>query len=168
MSYCKSLEQPWFYDKIVITIIIHGIWVSLVSITLMALRIVKFDGYNMPHLITIDWQTHAFLAVCTIMNNIIGPLASNTVDPWIINTLQKDGEPIIQGWSKPKVIFMVSFYRMMGWFDYMLFLIIAINRMDMLIIGIGVNTITISCVNYWHLKLKKEDIINYQPPNYIA
>lgn len=82
------------------------------------------------------WTRWSAVSVYTFLNHAISGTAGNVVDPWIMNEVQDDSHSRLR-FSKRKAFFMIIFYKIAGWIDYVLYLVIALSRLDLMIIGMA-------------------------------
>ena len=87
--------------------------------------------------VTIDsvatWWIVAFVT-CT--NQIISSYAGDVVDPWITNELNDDKVAHIR-YGYYRTLMGVALYRAAGWLDYIVFLFLALKRLDFMLLGAG-------------------------------
>lgn len=156
-------------DTILLWVTIYVSWVISSFLVLVYFgsldNIVVFGPGNSPAMIgslKLDtWLRWSSIATYTFFNHAISGTSSNIIDPWIMNEVQDDSHKRLR-FTRQKSLAIIVIYKITGWIDYILYLVIALSRLDLMIIGITADVIFQGRVFYCQIKKKsytREDLI---------
>ena len=111
-----------------------------------------------------NWGTWCLASIYIFIDHLLAKYLEYTVDMWLTNNLRNESKYINFIEYKNRVVMVhliTQIYHIASWLDYIVYIIIIVNRFDILMFGMLAESIAIYITTRGHIKRKEFILPNH-------